>query len=72
MTMNRPQLTPANLINNYTKNDRLQYGDLHAFMCPCRPQIVKYLSEVERNVLCPCSEFTWIKKRKQCEHSKRR
>ena len=38
----------------------------------CRPQIVTYLSEMERNILSPCSESTWIKTRKQCKHSKRR
>jgi len=54
-----PSVTDASKpINNYTKNDRPQYEDLRALVCLHRPQIVKYLSEVERNVLCLWSEYT--------------
>jgi len=40
MAMNCPQLTPAILINNYTKNDRLQ--DISTFGQVAQPDVSYY------------------------------
>jgi len=47
--MKRPYLTPANLINNYTKNDRLHYIDFPLFLLTSK--FVQYLTSVQNYIV---------------------